>query len=129
VPSEKRQIRNLTKFELEFEDGAKVPFFSILICDMDHTSRKIIRYRNFLSVSNLMNLFLTGEFKQCKTGKRVLEDYLKNYNQFNQVSCERIFEPTCLIHDPVGSSRGPCTRLALDVDDNKKGTPNLFNMV
>ena len=31
-----------------------------------------------------MNLFLTGEFKQCKTGKRVLEDYLKNYNQFNQ---------------------------------------------
>ena len=35
-------------------------------------------------VSNLMNLFLTGEFKQCKTGKRVLEDYLKNYNQFNQ---------------------------------------------
>jgi len=51
---------------------------------MDETSRKIIKYRNFLSVSNLMNLFLTGEFKQCKTGKRVLEDYLKNYNQFNQ---------------------------------------------
>jgi len=115
------QYCGLIEFELEFEDGAKVPFFSVLICDMDHASRKIVRYRNFLSVSNLMNLFLTGEFKQCKTGKRVLEDYLKNYNQFNQVSCERIFEPTCLIHDPVGSSRGPCTRLALDVDDNKKG--------
>ena len=41
------------------------------------------------------------------------------------MSCERIFEPTCLIHDPVGSSRGPCTRLALDVDENKKGFLNI----
>ena len=49
APSEKSQFENLTKFELEFEDGAKVPFFSVLICDMDHMSRKIIRYRNFLS--------------------------------------------------------------------------------
>jgi len=43
------QYCGLIEFELEFEDGAKVPFFSVLICDMDHTSRKIIRYRNFLS--------------------------------------------------------------------------------
>ena len=49
APSEKSQFEKLTKFELEFEDGAKVPFFSVLICDMDQTSRKIIRYRNFLS--------------------------------------------------------------------------------
>jgi len=43
------QYCGLIEFELEFEDGAKVPFFSVLICDMDHTSRKIVRYRNFLS--------------------------------------------------------------------------------
>merc|ERR1711970_423987 len=53
------QYCGLIEFELEFEDGAKVPFFSILICDMDKKSKQIIKYRNFLSVSNLMNLFLT----------------------------------------------------------------------
>ena len=42
-----------------------------------------------------MNLFLTGEFKQCKTGKRVLEDYLKNYNQFNQGLILDLFAIAC----------------------------------
>ena len=53
----------LIKFEIMFEDGHIVPFNSILICLLT-PGGKISKYDNYLSVSNLMNLFLNGNFKQ-----------------------------------------------------------------